>query len=361
MEYISATGSIGRDSVSHAIIAMIIHAVNWAYKTVNKFMADFNNFQRYSALSASLPASSLFGKVFMVADNSDAWFERLQRFFPIDSDGEVRLFSNLDTAVGACTAGRGDVILVAPNYTFSVSGAAALALDVAGIKLVGIGDGSNRPTIQTTATAGTIAVTANNITIENFVIDLTGIDAVVVGIPVSADYFTLRNCQVLMANSTAQAVRGLSAATGSDYVTVEGCTFEGDTSAGMETAIEFVGSSIGHLIKNNFIYGSTGDSRGLIHFQGADSNSAVRNFRIVGNAIWNKTADSLSYGIHSDSNHVTAGLEGFIELNNIRITSDSGDGWIRVHSGGNNLSLFENYGVNLGGERGVIIGAVSST
>lgn len=77
-------------------------------------------------------------------------------------------FSTLDYAIGQCVAGRGDIIYIKPGHAESVASATALAFDVAGIAIIGLGNGSSRPTFTfTTANTATIAVSANNITLQN--------------------------------------------------------------------------------------------------------------------------------------------------------------------------------------------------
>ena len=324
-------------------------------------MSIYNQFSRFEALASALPLTA--GKVFFVADLADAWFERLQRMFPVDVDGEVRLFSNLDTAIGACTGGRGDVIVVFPNYTFTVTAAGSLALDVAGITLLGLGNGNDRPTISfTTAATGTVLVTAAYITMDNFrfIANADTVDVnVAIDINTGGNFFTLKNSHAILTDTSAQMVRFIQTDSGTDYLRVENCVLEGDTSAGLESVIDILSDNNGTVIRNNYISASTGDSRGLIHYAGVDTAARVSHGLITGNTLWNQTGDSLSYGIHKDSNG------GFFDVtishNNIRITSDSGDGWFRVASGVNNASLYENYGVNAAGERGVIFGTVSST
>ena len=77
-------------------------------------------------------------------------------------------FSTIDFAVGACTANRGDIIFVKSGHAETISAAAGIVLDVAGISLIGLGMGSLRPTLSFSATTSTVTVTASNITIQNF-------------------------------------------------------------------------------------------------------------------------------------------------------------------------------------------------
>jgi hypothetical protein len=79
-------------------------------------------------------------------------------------------FSTLDYAVGKCTASRGDVIAIMPGHAETISDATSLAIDVAGIAIVGIGAGTLRPTFTLdTVTTATIAVSAANVSIKNVI------------------------------------------------------------------------------------------------------------------------------------------------------------------------------------------------
>jgi hypothetical protein len=79
-------------------------------------------------------------------------------------------FSTLDYAIGQCTANRGDIIFIKPGHAESVTSATALNFDVAGVAIVGLGAGSNRPTFTfTTANTATIPVSAANMSIQNCV------------------------------------------------------------------------------------------------------------------------------------------------------------------------------------------------
>jgi len=74
--------------------------------------------------------------------------------------------ATIDYAIGLCTANKGDVIYVLPGHTETVS-ATSIALDVAGITIIGLGNGSNRPTFTFGAAAATITVSAANCAWKN--------------------------------------------------------------------------------------------------------------------------------------------------------------------------------------------------
>jgi hypothetical protein len=92
-------------------------------------------------------------------------------------------------------ANRGDIVIVKPGHAETVSSATALALSVAGVAIIGLGVGTNRPkfTLDTANTA-TIAVSANNISFQNcqFIANFLSIAACFT--LSTAKWFTLQNC-----------------------------------------------------------------------------------------------------------------------------------------------------------------------
>ena len=79
-------------------------------------------------------------------------------------------FATLDAAIGACTANQGDTIVVAENHAETITGDGGLALDVAGIRIVGQGWGNQRPRLLMDAAATVTAeITAADVWIENIV------------------------------------------------------------------------------------------------------------------------------------------------------------------------------------------------
>lgn len=107
-----------------------------------------------------------------------------------------RPYATIDYAVGRCTANNGDIVMVFPGHTETLSAAGDITLDVAGVSVIGLGTGSDRPQI-TLGTAATteIVVSAANVTMENF--KFFGNFADIANLfQVTAQYFTLRNCSV---------------------------------------------------------------------------------------------------------------------------------------------------------------------
>ncbi len=107
-------------------------------------------------------------------------------------------FSTIVYALTKCASGRGDIIMVRPGHTETVSSATGMALNVAGVAIVGLGVGSSRPTITVdTATTATIAVSAANISMQNMVVSANFADIVSAFTLTTAKYFTLNAVSIL--------------------------------------------------------------------------------------------------------------------------------------------------------------------
>lgn len=79
-----------------------------------------------------------------------------------------RPFQTLAGALLQCQQGNGDIIMVKAGHKETISSATALALNVAGVAIIGLGVGNMRPTFTLdTATTANIPVQAANMSIQN--------------------------------------------------------------------------------------------------------------------------------------------------------------------------------------------------
>lgn len=147
-------------------------------------------------------------------------------------------FATLDYAIGKCTATNGDHIIVMPGHAETTT---AIAADVAGITIVGIGHGRARPTFTaTTAASDLIDVTAANISIKN--IRLVGAASGTTGllhIAAAATDFACEGCSLEQAATPLIAVRIKQSA---DRFRFSDCLFMG-TANGPDSGIAFVAGS----------------------------------------------------------------------------------------------------------------------
>lgn len=78
-------------------------------------------------------------------------------------------FATINYAVTQCRANKGDIIFVKPGHAETLAAAGDIAVSKAGVAILGLGNGSNRPTITLgTATTASIQIAASNVTFANF-------------------------------------------------------------------------------------------------------------------------------------------------------------------------------------------------
>lgn len=143
--------------------------------------------------------------------------------------------ATIDYAVGLCTANKGDIIHVMPGHAETVIAANGIDIDVAGVTLVGEGEGDLKPTITMgTATTATVRFNAKNCRIIGTAPTRGGfrfvgdIDSLVKFIDVNKNFTLIEDCE-FVTSSTKEATSFINLATTFDYLTVRRCRFEQPT------------------------------------------------------------------------------------------------------------------------------------
>ncbi|MFA4854191.1 MAG: hypothetical protein WC616_02440 [Candidatus Omnitrophota bacterium] len=92
--------------------------------------------------------------------------------------GWATALATLDAAFAKCTANNGDIVWVAPGHseTYTTTGNKITA-DVAGVRVIGVGYGADRPTFTFSHTGATMAITAASVVFDNLLF-VTGVDSV---------------------------------------------------------------------------------------------------------------------------------------------------------------------------------------
>ena len=162
-------------------------------------------------------------------------------------------FSTIDYAIGQCRANKGDIIFVKPGHSEVVT-ATSIAIDVAGIAIIGLGHGGNRPVLSYTATTGNIALSAANVLLHNFL--FTGdVDAITALLTVSAADVTLSKLE--MRDVTGQMIVGILTTAAANRLKILDFVYDGADAAGS------AGGAAIALVGGDFI--------------------EIANFRIIGN------------------------------------------------------------------------------
>lgn len=164
-------------------------------------------------------------------------------------------FATLDYAIGQCTANNGDVIYLCEGHAETYAAAAGATFDIAGVTVIGLGEGSDRPTFTFSTDAGAdIDITAANVSIHN-VLFYFNKDGLTNPIHVAAADFSLINCELRDASAAIQANFGILGTAAADRLTIDGLVYRGFTGgSGTTSGIRLVGTD-GAVIKNSRFYG----------------------------------------------------------------------------------------------------------
>jgi len=164
-----------------------------------------------------------------------------------------RPLTTIAAALDKCTADNGDIIAVKAGHSETIIAAAGLAIDVAGVAIIGLGTGSKRPTINfTTAVGADMDIDAANVTIVNFLFT-GGVDALTGPIDINAADCALLNIETR--DVTGQATDFIVTDDNCDRLLISGWKHLGAAAAGADTAITLVGGD-DWVIENFDIYGN---------------------------------------------------------------------------------------------------------
>lgn len=128
-------------------------------------------------------------------------------------------YATVAYALTQCTASRGDLILVKSGHAETLSAAAAIACATAGVTILGLGRGGERPTFTwSTSTAATWTVTAANVSILN-IIGICNINALVTAFSITGARCTL-DIEWQDSATNKEAVTAILGGTGADKMRI---------------------------------------------------------------------------------------------------------------------------------------------
>lgn len=229
--------------------------------TISRFPNGFSA----GLLVRNIPISDVCGgKVFFVGNNATA-VEGEKTAADTNLNGKggsfLQPFASIDYAIGQCVANRGDIIYVRSGHAVSVVAAGGIALDVAGVSIIGLGAGENRPTVSfaTSANASITISAANcrisnllfkcNIASQNHMIDLTATDC------------TIDNCAFREGSATGLTfITADTADSDSQRLRVIDCSFHAPTAGNYDSAICLGKDFTGVRVVNCDMYGDFDDA-----------------------------------------------------------------------------------------------------
>ncbi|MCB0242636.1 MAG: hypothetical protein KDI12_04450 [Anaerolineae bacterium] len=190
-------------------------------------------------------------------------------------------FATLDYAIGQCTASNGDVIYVMPGHAEDLTAADSIDVDVAGIKIIGLGWGALKPTFSTTAAAGSFKVDAANVLVRNLRLVANFATGTTAGMTLTANATNLivEDCDWRDTSAANEFLLHVTIPTGVGPCTFRDCTFV--TAAGsMTNSFLFAGTSTDFTIERCYFFVDSSDSV-IDHLAGASTNLRVSDCTII--------------------------------------------------------------------------------
>ena len=165
-------------------------------------------------------------------------------------------FASINYAVGQCVANNGDRVYVMPGHAETVAAGGTLALATAGVEVVGLGVGSNRPTITLAGTASTIPVSAANVTLRNVIVKVS-ITEVVSCFNVTAPFCTLDRVDFVETTSKKLIQFLVTSALGTDLVISNCKHHQGVAPVANSLWIQLIGADRAKITGNQFFLTTT--------------------------------------------------------------------------------------------------------
>lgn len=253
--------------------------------------------------------------------------------------------ATLDAAVNLCTASQGDIIYVLPGHAEDLGADSAVDIDVAGVTVIGLGSGADRPTFTATAIAGDFKLAAASVKIQNLLF-LGGVDATTGIVEVSAADCAILDCEYR--DVTGQATDAVMVTAGSHRLLIDSFKAIMASAAGPNSAIA-INASDDVEIRNFSLYGNF--AVGGIDFRtGASARAWIHDGKI-----WTENAADIAIvdTITGSTGTIGPDLELMLKDNAANITTSVT---------GATFHLFDPvYVCNLAGEKGMLINWTAST
>jgi len=294
------------------------------------------------------------GKVFWVG-NSTAAATVPNRKTASDSNKGTFLapFSTVNYAFSQCVASRGDIVMVLPGHAETFSAADGFDMNVAGVAMVGLGQGSLRPTFTfDTATTADCNISAANCAIYNCVFSANFAD-IVRCVQITAKNAALVNCEW---TDTAVNMNWLSPIkatsttdNNADGLWVEGCKWYSPDAAGLEF-IEINATIQGFVCLRNYMV-HEGTTNATLIFNATGKNFLGADIR------WNHISTKITAGnlfIESDSTAST-GIAAHNKFGHADTTGTHDNGLT-----GMGFRLFDNLSTSTASVSGFLLPAADS-
>lgn len=250
--------------------------------------------------------------------------------------------ATIDYAIALCTANKGDVILVMPNHAETVT--SAITMDVAGVSIIGMGQGGLRPVITGNGTIDAITVTADNCRIENIEFAVPGTDAQTADINIAAAGCVVRNTLHHGSTTAKNKVDIITMTAAANDALLDGVRIY-NTTVEIVGAIVLEGACSRVEIKNCMVQDAIGITNGAI----SDEATALQVY-IHDNVFSNAKADTVVMEFGNNSTGVC--MNNFVNGRHTTIQSNV--------STGTGMAFYQNLGVEEAAKNAIAMPAVDA-
>ena len=95
---------------------------------------NLNSGYGMAVAGATIPSTT--GKTFFVILSTSTNLPAMQDLFTFDTDGVQRVYTSLTTALAACVAGRGDVVVISSDLTTAPTDTELSSAGTKGVKII---------------------------------------------------------------------------------------------------------------------------------------------------------------------------------------------------------------------------------
>ena len=262
----------------------------------------------------------------------------------------------IDGAINLCTAGNNDHIFVKAGHTETLSDATSLNADIADVAIIGLGNGSNRPTITLdTANTATIPVTAANIMFKNMIFSANFADIAALFSLTTAVSFALIGCKFTATATDMNFVDIVDTNTtnnAADDLVISGCEWI-DSDTGTGTLVDVDADINGLTVLDNII--DLGVNGVLSAVAEVAAGKDTTNINVQRNAITRLvTASAVQIITWADTTTTNTGL---CADNALRTLDTAGE---LVMTAGSNVSFYNNKSSSAAGKGGYLLPAADS-
>lgn len=260
--------------------------------------------------------------------------------------------ATISAALLKCTANQGDVIVVMPKHAESITAAGGITVSTAGVSIIGVGYGNQRPTITyTTANTATFLISAAGVYVANMIFSSNFL-AVAVGIGVTAADVWLDSLHFKNAASSKNFTNPISLTSTSDNngdgLRVVNCRWLCGADTAGAAFIKIAATLDGLYVFNNYMYTAATATAQLV----ASATTKLLTDAEIG---WNRLFNLMTANELFISNDGTTNT-GIIHNNYVGhadVTGSHDPGW---DAGG--FRLFNNLSVSVDNLQGVVVPAI---